>query len=954
MSIADQKLSEKPVVEEVSPMQLFTDRENPQEAFERKLAVVNKYRANGSGVLCYYGIGGVGKTALRTKLCHMINGDQYCEWRVNGPIDCDYAVFDFGEDGINKDRRTILSRIKEQLEDKGYSFILFDIALLIYAQKSGIVLANDKSTSFILDKYPFLNSIFTAANGIPVVGAITAVLQAIDQLPSDFRRFIEKQKEREYEAEIKKMYTMEAVEILDNLSRYFIMDMKVNMTDAKKPLVIFLDTYEKYVDTLNSDTLKITDDYWLWKGENSVIRSIQGILWVILGREALAWEQGDEHWKINIPERPLDEMSIEDKEKLAEEDIEQHLLGDLSETDATKYMLKAGIKDKALCDELYANITKGTPIYIHICIEQYKTISETRKPVLEDFGKDISELITRYLRNMPEHYREMSYFLAVMGTWTDEMVYEIAPKISSLHGFNKARYADYVAHSFVIKKLDGTQYLHEVVREAYLANAGEEIIREVRACLDEWYLKEMKADDSLDAGGSVGTYIDNLLKMDLPYDELYAGWDDIYERFNTLSRQYDFERLIPICERLYGYIRETYPDTDMERIVNASLSDYLCRCGKIQDAEILLRECFPEDFELSDSEDKNVYIMYRSAGRVECDAGHYETSLRYRQKAYDGLIKLLGEDHPETIRTQGSLAVSYRHLREYDKAKELEEQVYEKSVKVWGKDHPDIIKALNNLAISYRRLGEYEKAKELREQAYDKSKSIWGEDHPDTIVTLNNLATSYDDLGDLEKAKELKDQACEKSLRVLGDEHPITIYTLLNLEASYRKQGDYEKAKELGEQVYEKRVRTLGEDHPDTISVLGNLAATYRRLGEYEKAKELEEQLYEKRVSLFGEDDPSTLMSLNHLAASYGFLGDGEKAIELGNRAYEKSVEIMGEDHPDTISALSNLAASYDAFGDHEKANELREQVYEKKVRVYGEDNPLTKAYKLLMKTKNY
>ena len=941
MPIGDRKLSQKSVTEELSAMQLFTDREDPQEAFERKLTVING--ADDSGVICYYGIGGVGKTALRNKLCHMINGDPDCKWRLNGPIDCDYAVFDFGEDGISHDRRTILSRIKEQLDNKGYSFFLFDMAMLMYAQKAGIVLTDDKSTSSILDKHPIFNSFFTVANGIPVIGDVTSAFQGIAQfLEGAHRRIKEQKKEKQYEAELKAMNGMEADEILKKLDRYFIMDMKTNMTCAEKPLVIFLDTYEKYIDTLNSDTLKITDDYWLWKGDKSVIQSIPGILWVILGREALTWEQGDEHWKVDIPECPLDEMSIEDKAKLAQEYMEQHLLGDLSEKDAIEYMRKAGVRDETLCRGLYSNITKGIPVYIQICIDQYKTISESRKPVLEDFGKDIDELITRYLRNMPDHYREMSYFLAVLGSWADEMVYEIAPKISCLHGFNKGRYADYVSHSFVVKKLDGTRYLHEVVKSAYLANAGEEIVLEVRERLDEWLLKEMKNDDSLEAASSVDAYIDNILKMDIAYDELYARWDDIFEGFNKLCRQFDFERLIPICGRLYEYIRERYPATEMERIVNAIYSYYLCKDGKIQEGERLFRVCFPEDFELYDSEDKNVYGMYFFCGIVESYAGHCKASLRYEKKAYEGLLRLLGEDHPDTISALHNLAITYDNLGDYAKSKALKEQVYEKRKKKLGEDHPDTITALNNLATTYGDLGDYAKSKALKEQVYEKSVRILGEDHPHTIAALNSLAYTYDKLGDYGKAKELFEQVYEKSVRILGEDHPDTISALHNLAYTYGKLGDYGKAKALKEQVYEKRLRILGEDHPDTITALNNLAITYDDLGDYAKSKALKEQVYEKSVRILGEDHPDTIMALNNLAITYDDLGDYEKAKELFEQVYEKSVRILGEDHPDTIMALHNLAYTYGKLGDYGKAKALKEQVYEKRLRILGEDHPDT------------
>lgn len=63
---------------QLSAIQLFTDREEPQEAFERKLSVIRQYQSKTSGVLCYYGIGGIGKTSLMNKLCHLLSGDQEC------------------------------------------------------------------------------------------------------------------------------------------------------------------------------------------------------------------------------------------------------------------------------------------------------------------------------------------------------------------------------------------------------------------------------------------------------------------------------------------------------------------------------------------------------------------------------------------------------------------------------------------------------------------------------------------------------------------------------------------------------------------------------------------------------------------------------------------------------------------------------------------------------------
>lgn len=100
--IRQQKTSEKTMTKTLNAMQLFTDREDPQEAFERKLKVIREYKNETSAVLCFYGIGGVGKTSFRNKLCHMINGDPTCPWRLNEKIKCEYAVYDFGEENITR------------------------------------------------------------------------------------------------------------------------------------------------------------------------------------------------------------------------------------------------------------------------------------------------------------------------------------------------------------------------------------------------------------------------------------------------------------------------------------------------------------------------------------------------------------------------------------------------------------------------------------------------------------------------------------------------------------------------------------------------------------------------------------------------------------------------------------------------------------------------------------
>lgn len=945
--IRSQRLSEKKETKSDNPMQLFTDREDPQEAFERKLSIIREYKNDASAVLCFYGIGGIGKTSFRNKLCHMINGDPDCPWILNGPIDCEYAVYDFGEENITNDARTVMSRLKEQLENKGCSFYLFNIAMLLYAKKAGIVFNDDKSASFILEKSPFASAVVSAIGTLPVVSWVSNAIQAMDQAAAGIKQLIDDKSRKKYKDELTQMHNMEASEILDNLKRYFVIDMQINMANSKKPLVIFLDTYEKYVDTLSSDTLKITDDYWLWKGEDSVLQAIPGILWVILGREKLSFEKGDDHWKCELPEKPLSELAPEEKEDLSYSNMEQHLLGDLSEKDAICYMKKAGIDDESLCHELYENITGGTPLYIYICVQQYKAVISSRKPVIEDFGRDISELVSRYLQNMPDYYKEMSYFLATLGSWTDELVYEIASRIESLKGFNKERYKDYVAHSFVIEKPDGVKYLHDVVKKAYLENAGEKIVYDVQVEYEKYLSKRIKEDSSADIADHVSAYIDNLMNMDPDYDMLYDSWELIRDGLDKIERLYDLSSCIKLCERFLNYVQEAHCKTPLERRVVAAMSYYLCAVGKIQEGVRTYTDYFNMESLLSVVEDKNTYRMYLDAASVlSCVGKPYDDQRErheYIKKAYEGLSDLLGENDPETILALKQLARSFGDLGDTEKQKELSEKVYEKCQEVLGGYHPLTLSALNDLAFIHEKSGSSETAHELFLRLYEIRTELLGEDHPDTLSALNNLAGFYYQSGEIEKACEMFEALYEKSLSVsqLNTKMPSQSY-MHNYAITCLDSGRYEKAKELFKKEYDVTIEMVGVDSDDSIRILENLADACFELREFNEARESLESAYDGYTQKYGCYNENALRIRGHLETVYHMLDMDDLTIGLYTKIYDRMKEEKGEDDPNTLLALDELARQYFQFGLYDIAKDLYAYLYEKCVSLYGEDDPKT------------
>ena len=60
--------------------------------------------------------------------------------------------------------------------------------------------------------------------------------------------------------------------------------------------------------------------------------------------------------------------------------------------------------------------------------------------------------------------------------------------------------------------------------------------------------------------------------------------------------------------------------------------------------------------------------------------------------------------------------------------------------RVLGEDHPDTLKSANNLASDLRALGEHQAARELDEDTLARRRRVLGGDHPNTMKSANNLA----------------------------------------------------------------------------------------------------------------------------------------------------------------------------------------------------------------------
>ena len=279
----------------------------------------------------------------------------------------------------------------------------------------------------------------------------------------------------------------------------------------------------------------------------------------------------------------------------------------------------------------------------------------------------------------------------------------------------------------------------------------------------------------------------------------------------------------------------------------------------------------------------------------------------------------------EHMQGADAIASAYVSTGRLSEAIALLEQVLTDCVRVLGEDHPDTLASRNNLAGAYESAGRLNEAITLYEQVLPDSIRILGEDHPITLASRNNLATTYRSAGRLTEAITLFEQVLTDSIRILGEDHPNTLTIRNNLAGAYRAAGRLTEAITLFEQVLPDSIRILGEDHPNTLGSRNNLATTYRSAGRLTEAITLYEQVLTDSIRILGEDHPNTLTIRNNLAATYRSAGCLTEAITLFEQVLSAHIRVLGKDHPDTLATLVALARAYKDAGFLDKATALLE-----------------------------
>ncbi|KAJ7040197.1 hypothetical protein C8F04DRAFT_1231107 [Mycena alexandri] len=380
---------------------------------------------------------------------------------------------------------------------------------------------------------------------------------------------------------------------------------------------------------------------------------------------------------------------------------------------------------------------------------------------------------------------------------------------------------------------------------------------------------------------------------------VYTTWQISFDRLSQPAAMF-----LQLCSCLH------YTGISEDIFSNASKSILGMFISEIPDHDMVLPSLrLMPHVDLVTPLDVNVGADFRAAfWGIYIGAGKLKEAQNLIEQTFEKYRLAFGEEHLASLEAMHRLAVTYQCLGEYKKAQELQVVVLEKRTKLLGKDHPETLRAMGillllgedhpetltamgNLAVIHRKLGEYKRAQELEIVVLEKWSKLVGEDHPETLQAMEDFAVTHGNLGEYKKAQKLKVVVLEKRTKLLGEDHPETLRAMGNLGVTHGNLGEHKKAQELQIVVLEKQTKLLGEDHPETLAAMGNLAVTHRQLGEFKEAQELEVVVLEKRRRFLGEQHPHSTRAMQNLACTYRKLNELKEAEELEQliQAYEKA-----------------------------------------------------------------
>jgi Tetratricopeptide repeat len=244
----------------------------------------------------------------------------------------------------------------------------------------------------------------------------------------------------------------------------------------------------------------------------------------------------------------------------------------------------------------------------------------------------------------------------------------------------------------------------------------------------------------------------------------------------------------------------------------------------------------------------------------------------------------------------------------YAAARDLERKIADAVERVLGAEHPDTLRCRGNLAAWTGAAGDPAAARDQFAALLPACERVLGAEHPDTLRCRGNLAARTEAAGDLAAARDQFAALLPVIERISGAEHPDTLDVRARLAAWTGAAGDLAAARDQFAALLPVIERISGAEHPDTLDVRARLAAWTGEAGNPAAARDQFAALLPMMERVTGAEHPETLVARGDLAYFTGEAGNPAAARDQFAALLPVMERVLGPEHPKTLAARGSLA----------------------------------------------
>ena len=199
-------------------------------------------------------------------------------------------------------------------------------------------------------------------------------------------------------------------------------------------------------------------------------------------------------------------------------------------------------------------------------------------------------------------------------------------------------------------------------------------------------------------------------------------------------------------------------------------------------------------WELLELQEKTSIVPRETMLTIHCLASRLEDRQDYSgaEKMFRKLMELrkqvFGLESDEMVRVMRELMFNLGQQGKQGNQGKLEEalemcqSLEELQVKMLGVEHPETIKTVNNMVAYLQILGRQEESERVRQKSLELQEKVLDDDHPNSITKLNRSAQSLENEGKYQEAIVTYQEALRLQSFVLGFTHAQTASTTLDVQ----------------------------------------------------------------------------------------------------------------------------------------------------------------------------